>query len=166
MELDHLAASLGQLLSGEPWHGPSIAALLADVTAQEASAHPVAGAHSIIELVLHVAAWTQEVAARLRGRPPGLPAIGDWPACSGDAGLAWATARQMLDEAHADLLGLVQRLPAERLAEWIGETHDPPLGSGVPVAVMLAGLAQHDAYHGGQIAILKHALAARGAGRA
>jgi hypothetical protein len=31
----------------------------------------------------------------------------------------------------------------------------------VTVAAMLAGLAQHNAYHGGQIAILKRALAER-----
>jgi len=35
---------------------------------------------------------------------------------------------------------------------------DPPLGSGVPFEVMLHGLAQHNAYHAGQIALLRRAL--------
>ena len=161
MELEHIAESLRQSLSGDPWHGPSIAALLADVTPVDATAHPVAGAHSIIELVLHVAAWTQEAGSRLRGNPPGIPAIGDWPASVGDAGTAWASARRTLDQAHADLLELVQRLPAGRLSDRVGDLREASLGTGVSCAVMLAGLAEHNAYHGGQIAILKRALAAQ-----
>jgi uncharacterized damage-inducible protein DinB len=161
MELEHIAESLRQSLSGDPWHGPSVAALLVDVTPADATAHPVAGAHSIIEVVLHLAAWTQEVGSRLRGNPPGLPAIGDWPTYAGDAGSAWVPARRLLDEAHADLLELVQRLPASRLSARIGELREPALGTGVTVAATLAGLAQHDAYHGGQIAILRRALAAQ-----
>jgi hypothetical protein len=43
----------------------------------------------------------------------------------------------------------------------IGEFREPALGTGVTVAAMLAGLAQHNACHGGQIAILKRALAAQ-----
>ena len=156
-----IAESLRQSLAGDPWHGPSIAALLADVTPEDAISHPVAAAHSIIELVLHLAAWTQEVGSRLRGRPPALPAMGDWPAAAGDAGPAWDSARRVLDEAHADLLRLVGNLPAERLDERIGDLREPALGTGVTVAAMLMGLAQHDAYHGGQIAILKRALASR-----
>ncbi len=39
--------------SDDPWHGPAIADLLADVTAGEAVAHPVPGAHSVWEIVLH-----------------------------------------------------------------------------------------------------------------
>ena len=158
MELEHIAESLRQSLSGSPWHGPSVAALLADVTPADAAAHPVSGAHSILEVVLHLAAWTQEVGSRLRGNPPGLPAPGDWPAPAGDPAAAWADARRRLDEAHADLLGLVQELPAARLSERVGEAQEPWLGTNVSCAIMLTGLAQHDAYHGGQIAILKRAL--------
>ena len=36
---------------GEAWHGPSLRELLQDVTAEQAEARPVAGAHSIRELV-------------------------------------------------------------------------------------------------------------------
>jgi uncharacterized damage-inducible protein DinB len=165
MELDHLIESLRQSLSGQPWHGPSLVALLADVTPEGAATHPVAGAHSILELVLHLAAWQQEVASRLRGNPPGLPALGDWPLPAGDPATAWARARRLLDEAHADLLQLVPGLSAGRLDQRVGEAQDPSLGTDVPFAVMLIGLAQHDAYHGGQIAILERALAAQRAGR-
>ena len=161
LELENIAESLRQSLSGDPWHGPSVAALLADVTPGDATARPIAGAHSIIELVLHLAAWTQEVASRLRGNPLGSPAVGDWLPCAGDAESVWASARRSLDKAHADLLQLVRRLPAARLSDRVGDLREPALGTGVTVAATLAGLAQHNAYHGGQIAILKRALAAQ-----
>jgi uncharacterized damage-inducible protein DinB len=161
MGIEDIAESLRRSLSGDPWHGPSIATLLADVTPEDAAARPVAGAHSIVELVLHLAAWTREVGSRLDGNPPALPAMGDWPPCTGDAGTVWAAAQRSLDEAHADLLRLVQRLPAGRLSDRVGELREPALGTGVTVAAMLVGLAEHNAYHGGQIAILERALVAQ-----
>jgi hypothetical protein len=55
----------------------------------------------------------------------------------------------------------LRRLPAARLSDRIGDLREASLGTGISCAVMLAGLAQHNAYHGGQIAILKRALAAQ-----
>src|SRR5690349_4528609 len=36
-----------RVMEGEPWHAGNIAVLLADVTAEEAAARPISGAHSI-----------------------------------------------------------------------------------------------------------------------
>src|SRR5260370_363081 len=94
--MNDVAFVVDQLLqgyAGDPWHGPSTVALLAGVTAEEAAAHPVAGAHSIWELVLHMTAWQNEVRKRLAGKPATFPSEGDWrqPAeCSADA---WAAVR-------------------------------------------------------------------------
>ncbi len=64
---------------GPAWHGAALAENLADLTAAEAAAHPIAGTHSTWELVLHMAAWAGEVQRRLDGAVPSLPAEGDWP---------------------------------------------------------------------------------------
>ena len=45
----------------------------------------------------------------------------------------------------------------------IGTDRDAPLGSGVSYAAMMQGLLQHDAYHLGQVALLKKA--SRGGGK-
>jgi hypothetical protein len=68
-----LATDLERAVSGQPWHGPSLAMLLEGVTARDAAAHPIAGAHSIWELALHLTAWTDEVARRLGGAAPSEP---------------------------------------------------------------------------------------------
>ena len=53
-ELERLEEQLRLSFEGEAWHGPSVLEALDDVTADVASAHPIDGAHSIWERVLHL----------------------------------------------------------------------------------------------------------------
>jgi uncharacterized damage-inducible protein DinB len=155
---DLLLESLRAAVGGDPWHGSSLDALLDGVTAAQAAAHPIPAAHSILEITWHLAAWTQEVAARLRGSEPHLPAIGDWPAAADDHAGTWRDARRALHAAHAEVLRMVSALSDEQFAEPVGTVREATFGTGVSRARMLAGLLEHDAYHGGQIALLKRAL--------
>jgi uncharacterized damage-inducible protein DinB len=138
---------------GEPWYGTSRSTLLRGVSAVRALEHPVNGGHSIWELVLHMTAWTEEVHRRLDGAPPQAPARGDWPAVSVTTERAWRSAREALALAHHALAESIEALPVRRFSLRIA-TSD---GEGVTVAEMLIGLAQHDAYHTGQIVILRQA---------
>jgi hypothetical protein len=159
-----LLDELRRAVDGVPWHGPSIHALLSDVTPELASRRPVPSAHSIWEIVLHLRAWTGEVHRRLDGGAPALPVEGDWPAVGATDAAAWGRALAELATAHGRLLEAVAALTPERLAEPVGVLEDPDaaLGTETTLAGMLHGLAQHDAYHGGQIAILKRIGAAAG----
>ncbi len=154
-ERRHLLGDLEHAHAGDPWHGASRAAILADVTARQAAASPPGDAHSIWQLVLHMEAWTREVTRRLQGGEPALPEMGDWPSLPEPTDDAWRRSLGALDAAHAELARVLSAFPAERLHERVGKSRDAPLGSGVTYAAMLRGLAQHDAYHCGQIAILK-----------
>ena len=153
MSLQTISESLARSVAGEAWHGPALGELLADVTDTEAAAHPVDGAHSIVELVLHVAGWMEEVASRLEGHEPGLPSDGDWPPVR-----PWPEARARLTRAHERLQRALAAFPEARLTEKVGDVRDPPLGSGVSYAATLIGVTEHNAYHGGQVALLKRAL--------
>ena len=103
-----------------------------------------------------MAAWTGEVARRTRGHAPGTPQEGDWPAQPAEPSDAdWQRTIVALGEAHADLLRAVEAFPESRLTNRIGDERNPALGSGVTYSAMLHGVAQHDAYHSGQIALLK-----------
>jgi uncharacterized damage-inducible protein DinB len=157
-----LRADLERAYDGDPWHGSSLAALLDGLDAAEAHGHPIAGAHSPWEVVAHVAAWTREVARRLRGGTPATPEAGDWPAPpAASTPAAWAAARAELAAAHADVLAALDECPPDRLDAPVGNVRDPALGSGLTHAGMVRGLAQHHAYHGGQIAMLRRAAAVR-----
>ncbi|MGH7581266.1 MAG: DinB family protein [Gemmatimonadales bacterium] len=144
--------------AGPAWHGASLAENHHGINAEQAASRPVPDAHSVWELVLHLTAWTNEVTRRLNGGEPGAPVEGDWPAVGRVSEEAWSRARAALDQAHAELAAAVERFPEDRWSDRVGGERDAPLGTGVSYAAMVAGLLQHDAYHGGQVGLLRKAL--------
>ena len=161
-EISRIADELRRAYDGDPWHGPPLTGLLAGISASEAAAHPLPGAHSIRETVLHVTAWIGEVRERLRGSPPGQPAEGDWP-IAGDTGESgWALAKSKLAHAHEALLRELDATPDERLWQIVGSpARDRAEGTGTTYYVMLHGVVQHNVYHSAQIAALRRVQAGR-----
>ena len=147
-----IAQAIERSVSGPMWHGPALADLLEDVNADAAAAYPIKGAHSIWELVLHITAWTEIARERLAGSAKADPTPEeDWPPVRDTSAEAWRTARERLKDAHREL------------AEEVASLDDAVLISRLPgkdhtALVMYHGIIEHDAYHGGQIAILKKAL--------
>jgi uncharacterized damage-inducible protein DinB len=160
MDVLRLAEQVGAALSGPAWHGASLDENLKGLAAEQAAARPVADAHSIWELVLHLTAWSAEVTRRLGGAAPAAPAEGDWPAVGAVSAEAWDDALARLRTSHMALVEAVRRYPAECWTDRVGGERDAPLGTGVSYAEMVQGLLQHDAYHGGQIGLLRKALGA------
>lgn len=144
---------------GDPWYGTSRVRLLRGVSAATAMRRPIDGGHTIWELVLHMIAWTEEVHRRLVGGTPAMPARGDWPDVTAATESAWRSARTALTRAHNQLATAIAEMPARTFALRVGEFREPGLGTGVTVAEMLIGLAQHDAYHIAQIALVRQAIA-------
>ncbi|MGQ0646341.1 MAG: DinB family protein [Gemmatimonadaceae bacterium] len=156
--LSRIVDQLRRLHEGDAWHGPSLREALDGVTAPLALRKSIPNAHSIYELTHHVTAWANEVTKRLEGRQPQMPDEGDFPEpvttlSDGE----WAEARARLDSAHAMLVEAILTFNPDRLHETVGDTRDAPLGVGVSYYNMLHGLIQHDAYHAGQIVMLKRA---------
>lgn len=154
--VDAVRGELRRSLSGEAWHGPALLEALGDVTEMEAFARPVAGAHTIAELALHTLAWTEEVTRRLGGGTPREPERGDWPEPARMGSDGWGEIGSRLGEAGAALDRVLVDLTPERL-EWKVPAAEaaPASDTGVTYRAMLHGLAQHNAYHGGQITLLK-----------
>src|SRR5262249_2764271 len=136
---------------GDAWHGPSLCALLADVTADKAAAKPIAASHSIWELVLHLITWQKIVVRRLAGETiVEIPEEQNFPPVNDKRERAW---KKTLDDAklsHRQLCDAISRLTDERLSDIIS-------GKGYTAYVMLHGVIQHNLYHAGQMAILKKA---------
>jgi uncharacterized damage-inducible protein DinB len=149
-EIKRIDEQLRRAFEGQAWHGPSLRELLADVTAEQAAARPVPGAHSIWEIVRHIAAWHEGVRRRLEGEHVELSAAEDWPPAAGTPAAAWQDALAVLERTHTELRRTMSRLTDARLQEIV-------IGTDYSVEVMLHGLIQHDLYHAGQIALLKKA---------
>jgi uncharacterized damage-inducible protein DinB len=154
-----IAHQLSRMYSGDAWHGPSVADALAGVTAEQAMARPIAGAHSIHELTHHIGAWVHEVLQRLEGRAPQDPDDGDWPAPRDSLSKAeWEALKTRVAARHAELARAIAAIDPARLSDIVGGERDAPAGTGMTYYDTLHGLIQHDAYHAGQIVLIKRAL--------
>jgi uncharacterized damage-inducible protein DinB len=156
-EIERISDELQRACAGDPWHGPSVAAVLEGVDVTMAAAHPINGAHSICELVLHLTAWTREVTRRLRLGMAQDPEDGDWSSRVPANAAEWSAMVAAFHAANAELEAALAAIDDTKLDERIGDVRDPGLGSGVSRYVTLHGLAQHHAYHAGQITLLKNA---------
>jgi uncharacterized damage-inducible protein DinB len=155
-EIRRIVDQMDRAMNGEAWHGPHLEELLKDVSAQQAAAHPVSGAHSIWELVHHISSWNAILAQRASGKAVAVTEEQDWPPVTNTSAESW---RHALDQMRASRERL--RSAVEKLNE--AQLDDIAPGKDHSIYVMLHGGVQHDLYHAGQIAVLKkgNALKAR-----
>ncbi|MGA9981687.1 MAG: DinB family protein [Candidatus Sulfotelmatobacter sp.] len=147
-----LADQLRRAFDGNAWHGPALLELLADVDAATAAAKALAEAHSIWELVLHVAAWDGAALVRLNGEKCQPKGAANFPPVANPTPAAWREAVAEMKRTHQLLVKTVAALPESRLRDRVpGKRYD--------FYHLLHGVAQHELYHAGQIAILKKAQA-------
>ena len=59
-QVDMVVNELKRSFEGEAWHGPALMEILDGIDAKTAAARPLPKAHSIWELVAHIAAWGRE----------------------------------------------------------------------------------------------------------
>lgn len=138
---------------GNAWHGPSVREALAGITAEQAHARPLRNAHSIWELVRHIAVWEDAGRRRLQGDRAQIEISSpqDWPLADDTSEAAWEQAKAALERGHEALVETIEGVPEARL--------DEPILEGMStVYVTLHGVIQHDLYHAGQIAMLKKGL--------
>jgi uncharacterized damage-inducible protein DinB len=157
-EVERLRRELDATFDGDPWYGLAVSRILEGIDASQAAAHPVKGAHSIWELVAHMTAWVNETNRRLGGGAHATPVEGDWPAISSTNPDSWSAARSTLRQAHVDLARRLTEIDDIDLGRQIAGAQVDAAGQPVTFYQTAAGLLQHDAYHAGQIALLKKAL--------
>jgi uncharacterized damage-inducible protein DinB len=135
------------------WHGgPTPVGALRGVTAEQAHWAPTPKRKSIWQLALHIAYWKYAVRRQLEDGPmprfPRTPA--NWPSVPPvPEPAAWERDVALLKSEHQRLLGALRsarRWPLDRL---------PPGGRRWTYGELLLGIAAHDAYHTGQMQLLK-----------
>jgi uncharacterized damage-inducible protein DinB len=149
-QIDMVMNELKRCFDGEAWHGPALMEMVDGIDAKTAAARPLPNAHSIWELVLHIAAWEDVVARRIHGETCTLTDEQNFGHVEWATDSAWQQAVRNLRDKHAALLQTVSKLPESRL-------NDRVPGKDYNLLFMLLGAVQHAAYHGGQIALLKRA---------
>ncbi|MEL6593856.1 MAG: DinB family protein [Bacteroidota bacterium] len=153
-EAARIAQQMHFAQNGASWHGPNLEEILDGINAEQAASHPVEGAHSIWELVLHINAWRDFGWAMLTGQDnydPDVDMSLNFPPTPAVNAENWQQSQRELQES------------CERLAKLLAEKGDELLSQKVPSRKydfykLLHGIVQHDLYHAGQIILLKKML--------
>lgn len=135
------------------WHGgPTSVGALRGVSASQAAWLPAPGRKSIWQLALHIAYWNYAVRRRLEGgtgaKFPRSPA--NWPQIPERADTrGWAEDVALLKAEHERLAATIAKIPSSRYKTALAG------GKRWTIGELIVGIAQHDAYHTGQIQLLK-----------
>ena len=162
-EADRLVDQFKRAHDGDPWHGSPVKAdsrgrdgeAGGDQAPQRRALHLGARAPP------HRAGATKSRTARPaspRGRRP--PATGRRSASRRRRGGRRRSPRSTPRTQH--MVKVARELSDDRLLEPTNDPRNRPLGTGVSYYELLHGAVQHDAYHAGQIAILKKVLGFEG----
>ena len=136
--------------NGEAWHGLALKPLLKSVTAEQAARVPGTGAHSILQLVLHIAYWEEVVLRRLNGEVVEAPlnTPEDWPSNRKLTNSEWQGALNRLEKSHLALRRAIESVTDDKLKQTVPKRdHDN--------YTLLHGIIEHCVYHSGQIASVK-----------
>jgi hypothetical protein len=154
-ETRRICQQMRQAFEGEAWHGPSVTEILRGVDAPVARAKPIAGAHSIWEIVLHLVATQGVLLRRLDGdvTATNLAPAQDWPAVPEGGEGAWQATLGELADGERRLRERVERFPE-------GQLDQPLIPGGSSAYNNFHGYVQHNLYHAAQIGLLKKAQTA------
>lgn len=157
-ECKRIAHQLACVVAGEAWYGDSLQAILGDVTAAQAKARPLPGAHSIWELLFHVESWVKMTLSAIDGVPippwPGMTVELDWPPVTDTSAAAWKLSVDSFFFYHFRLVEKIEGFTNDDLHAVVpGRTYD--------FGRLFEGTIQHLVYHAGQISVLKKAGAGR-----
>lgn len=120
--------------------------------ADQAIWRPAPRRKNIWALTLHIAYWKYTVLRHLEiGPVPRFPrSPSNWPAPPSAADeAAWTRDVELLKEQHRLLVAAVARISASQL------DRVPPAGRRWTYGQLVLGIAAHDAYHTGQIQLMK-----------
>jgi hypothetical protein len=160
-QVEQLLALIDEAYAGPAWHGPCLRGALRGVTGEQAAWRPGTGRHNIWEIAVHAAYWKYAVRRRLLGEKRGSfgekgsnwfvrpPAPDSSKAASDEA---WRADLALLSGTHRELREAIMQVHSAALdRRSAGSRHTPRR--------MIAGIAMHDAYHAGQIQLIKRLLA-------
>jgi uncharacterized damage-inducible protein DinB len=151
-ECHRLAKQMQLAFDDEPWYGPSLTSVLDEIPRKRIHEHPIPGAHSIAELMVHMAHWKEVVLARLDGDPVSDANPRDWARLDSKSA-TYSAVRNRLEAAHHTLMERVAEFTDADLAVQVA-------GNNLDRDELLQGILQHDIYHTGQLAVLVKALKA------
>lgn len=154
--------------TGKAWQGPTLSGSLRGVTAAQALWCPAPGRKCIWEQTFHVAYWKWTIARVLAVAAHGIECAeaefaafprspANWPSLpplEQRDEAAWKRDRTLLASVHRQLMEQASAISPARMLEHPSPKHKYAIG------FYIAGAAAHDAYHTGQVQLIKRLMPA------
>ena len=152
----HLSGRLRRTITGPMWHGPSLREALQGITAADAVEHPMRGMKTIWEIVLHVTARAERARLRMDGLGLEEPTpTEDWPRIPIPCTAAeWEYAQVRMADAYRSMAVRVCEVVSTGFLKVVEKQ---PYN----IATMADGVAEHGAYHAGQIVLMRKEILSR-----
>lgn len=152
----HLSGRLRRTITGPMWHGPSLREALDGMNAADAVERPIRSMKSVWEIVLHVTARAERARLRMDGLALDEPTPEeDWPRipipCTA---AAWDYAQVEMANAYR---AMAVRVCDVRSSGFLTVVEKQSYN----MATMADGVAEHGAYHAGQIVLLRKEIRSR-----
>ena len=149
-ETQRILEHYDRTMHGDAWHSYPVWQVLEGISVEKAAMRPLANAHSIWEIVGHMAFWEEVAARRLGGLRAGLEENRNFPAMPEATEVNWQKTLDQFRASNQAFREALQKLDPARLNElsaagkrsFYEEAH---------------GLIEHSVYHAGQIALLAKA---------
>jgi uncharacterized damage-inducible protein DinB len=146
-ETERIVALLKAFYEGDCWIGLNFKQAIDGVDVIKASVKRESSSNSIWQLVNHLIYWRKTVIIRLQG-VLGNPPMNDFYQPDTYSKKSWEETIKHFGEVNEALIQAIQIFPDEKL------NHPSPM-KGQTYHDLLIGCMQHDAYHLGQIVMLK-----------
>lgn len=141
-EIDRIINSIRDSYDGNAWHGPSIKEILSKISDGQFNAK-IGNGHSIIEIILHMAAWRHFAIQKLLGNDAYVVA----DEINFPKGNNLADAMRQLDRSQEELIGIIAKFDERILQQEVPHKK-------YSYYKLLHGIIQHDLYHLGQIVMI------------
>lgn len=150
-EIKEIIEELKNIHDGNAWHGASLKDALDGITCDQAAARPLKQAHSVWEIVAHIAGWEDVFRRHLEGQTISEPEAGDFPLPAEPNETTWKKTLDDFESAHRELLLTVEKLSHSNMDTKI-------TGKDYSYDFLLRKTIAHKICHTGQIAFLKNSF--------
>lgn len=145
---EHLAASVEALYNGKPWLDVTFREHLSRISAGEA-VQGINGSNCIWQIVNHIIFWHQRVERYMHNEPPEKDGdLPDFYMPENHGEENWQATLHRLEHSFEQMAGSIRNFPEKEL-------FDTFPGTDKQAIYYLQGVAEHDAYHLGQIVLLR-----------
>ncbi len=148
--INHLTKLLNDHYGGNPWIDVTITGELKKLTAIQAAAKPV-GLNSVWEIVNHMISWRKALISRVMGRQVKYSNDNFYREVKDKSPAAWRKTIANLKKSQKEIISFLKKQDDELL-----ETVSPT--SGYTYFELVEAILIHDAYHTGQIVLVKKLL--------